>query len=149
MSRSSPSAIDHVERPAAADDIEERGSGSVGDFGGELAGQPEADIVLREQQLADAFEVVRFVVAHPEQFGKSEAGEDRVGDRFEDLFASHGPVDEIDLGLAALVAPDEGGADHGVGAVEDDQAMHLAGEADAADVRGRARRTLREHAAYG
>ena len=39
--------------------------------------------------------------------------------------------------LAALVAPDESGADHLIRFVEQDEAVHLAGEADSGDVRVR------------
>ena len=52
-------------RPAPVNYIEERGTGGVGDFGGEFTGQPEANVVLREQDLPDALKVLRFVIAHP------------------------------------------------------------------------------------
>ncbi len=43
-------------------------------------------------------------------------------------------VDGVDLGLAALIAPDERGPDDLIGIIEHDQAVHLAGEADALDL---------------
>ena len=116
------------------DDVEECGAGGVGDFGGVFAGEAEADVVLGKKDVADAGEVFGFVVADPEELGEGEAGEDGVGGEADDVVAAEGGVDVIDLDLRALVAPDEGGADDGVGFIEECEAVHLAGEADARDL---------------
>ena len=116
------------------DDIEECGAGGVGDFGGVFAGEAEADVVLGKKDVADAGEVFGFVVADPEELGEGEAGEDGVGGEADDVVAAEGGVDVINLDLGALVAPDEGGADDGVGFIEKGEAVHLAGEADARDL---------------
>ena len=66
------------------------------------------------------------MVANPKQFGQGEAGEHGVGGVFQNLVAPHLGVDEVHLSLAALVAPDEGGADDLADGVQNHQAVHLA-----------------------
>ena len=127
--------IHHLKRPAAVDDIEDRSAGSVRNFGGEFAGEAEAHVVLGQEHPAYPLEILRLMVAHPQQLGKREAGQDRVGGVPQHIFPADFGVDEIHLSLAALVAPDERRTDHGAGIVKDHQAMHLAGEADAAHLR--------------
>ena len=124
-------AVHHLEGPAAVDHVEQRGAGGVGNFGGEFAGQPEAHVVLGQEHLAHALEVPRLVIAHPQQLGQREAGEHGVGDEFQDVLAADLGVDGVHLRLAALIAPDQRGADHARRRVEDHQAVHLAGKADA------------------
>jgi hypothetical protein len=98
--------------------------------------------------VAHAREVVRLVVAHPQQLGQREAGEHGVGDVAEDVFAAQLGVDGVHLRLAALVAPDQRGADHGARAVQHHQAVHLAGKADAFHLRA-GNAGFGEHAANG
>ena len=129
-----PQGVHHLEGPAAVDDVEDGRAGGVGDFGGELAGEAEAHVVLGQEHFAHALEVPRLVIADPQQFGQGEAGEHGVGDVLKNLVAAELGVDGVHLRLAALVAPDEGGPDDGVGTVEDHETVHLAGESDAVDV---------------
>jgi len=67
---------------------------------------------------------------HPQELGQRETGQHGVGGERDDVVAAHGRVDEIDLGLAALVAPDERRADDLIGRIEQNQAVHLAGKTD-------------------
>ena len=67
----------------------------------------EAHIVLRQQQLANPFEVARLVVAHPQQLGQREAGQHGIGGVLQDVVAADGLIDGVHLRLAALIAPDE------------------------------------------
>ena len=57
--------VQHVARPAPRHYIEQRSAGCVRDVAGILAGELEAQIVLGQQQVADAFECARLVIAHP------------------------------------------------------------------------------------
>src|SRR6266851_5811829 len=57
-------------------------------------------------------------------------------------------VDRVHLRLAALIAPDERGTNHLIRAVEDYQAVHLAGKSDAAHIAA-GDAALGEHAANG
>src|SRR5581483_1949525 len=120
--------------PAAADDVEERRAGCVRDIGGELAGEAETNVVLGQKDFAQALIAGWFMVANPEQLGESEAGEDRVGGAFEDARAARLLIHPIDLGLAALIAPDERRPDDFVGRIEHHEAVHLAGKAYATNV---------------
>ncbi len=54
----------------------------------------------------------------------------------------------MDLRLAALIAPDQRGPDDAGGMIEDDEAVHLAGQTDAADI-GAGRLGLGEDTANG
>ncbi len=58
---------EHLVAPAAAGDVEEEGSGGVGDVGRTLAREREPDVVLREQDVGDALVGLRLVRAQPEQ----------------------------------------------------------------------------------
>ena len=78
-------------------------------------------------------EVGGLVVANPKQFGEREAGEDGIGGPGEDVFPAGGLVDPIDLGLGALVAPDEGGADDAIVFDEDGEAVLLIGRSSPPD----------------
>ncbi len=73
------------------------------------------------------------MVAHPKKLGRGESGEGRIGGLLENELFAGGAVDPVDLLLAALIAPDEGGPNHAVVGVEQGQAVHLTGEADAGD----------------
>ena len=130
--------------PAAIDDVEQRRPRGVGDVAGELTGEAEPDIVLRQQDLPGPLVCRRLVVAHPQQLGGGEARQHRVGGLFEDHLGPGGVVDPIHLSLAALVAPDQRRSDDMVIGVEQHQPVHLAREADGGDiVRGDIR--LAEH----
>ena len=59
----------------AVGDVEEQRARGVGDVGGEVAGEAEADVVLRQEHRADAGPELGFVAPHPEQLGQREAGE--------------------------------------------------------------------------
>ena len=127
--------VGQIKGPAAVNHVEERGTGGIGNFRGKFAGQAESDVVLGKQDFPDPFVLGRFIVTDPEEFGQREAGEHGVRDAGEDLRFAHRLVDPIDLRLAALIAPDEGGANYAVGIIKDDEAVHLAGKPDALDLR--------------
>src|SRR5690606_27679026 len=67
--------------------------------------------------------------------GGGEAGERRVGDHLDELFAAAGAFfDFFALRASTLIVPEERSANDSVLFVEEDRAVHLAGEADAFDV---------------
>ncbi len=78
---------------------------------------------------------LRLVVADPDQLGSSEAGQGIVaGDLDEPLGADRVP-DDLALSGRALVVPQDRRPEHGVGCVEQDGAVHLAGQANCGDRR--------------
>ena len=95
-------------------------------------GQPEAQIVLRQQDLGDLVEDRRLVVPHPDELRRGEAGKDDVaGRRAEDRIG----VELGRFGEAARVVPQDAGPQHPVGRVEQRRAVHVARQADAPDAR--------------
>ena len=125
-------AVHHLERPGPVDDVEYGSTRGVRYLACKLARQREADVVFRKKHFSDAFKMLRLMVAHPEKLRQGEACKHGVGREFQHLFLAHGGIDEIDLGLTALIAPDEGRTDDPMCSVEDHQAVHLPGESHAA-----------------
>ena len=76
--------------------------------------------------MADPLKVARLVIAHPEQLGQREARQDRIGGIFQDIFTPYRSIDRVHLRLAALIAPDQRGTDHGVSFIQNHQTVHLA-----------------------
>ena len=120
--------------PAAVGDVEQQGAGGLLHVHGVDAGHAEADVVLGAEDVGDFGEDLGLVLADPEELGEGEVGQRGVGDELDDSFAADGVVEPVGLGLGALVAPDEGGAEDAAVGVEHDAAVHLAGEADGFDL---------------
>ena len=95
--------------PGAVRDVEQDGARGVGDIGGVLAGQPEADVVLGQSDSLDARVDVRFVVAEPEELRRGEAGERAVAGEGDEPFEPDRLLDLVALGLRALVVPEDRG----------------------------------------
>ena len=91
---------------ASPDDIEHCRSRGVRYLAREFISQDESDVVLGEQHLLHALEILWLVMAHPEELRQSKAGQYRIGRVFQYFFPAHYAVDEVDLRLAALIAPD-------------------------------------------
>ena len=118
----------------AAGEVEEQGAGRVRGVGRVLAGEPQADEVLGQEQLGDPGGGVGLLVAQPQQLGRLHPGAGAVaGDRDQPL----APEPALDLGafgVGAGVVPQQGRADRRALAVEEHRAVHLAGEADPGEV---------------
>jgi len=77
---------------------------------------------------------VRLVFAHPEKLGEREIRERRVAGEINETVCAELLGKFPDLGFGTLIAPDEGGADHVIVAIEQDGAMHLPGKSDAGNL---------------
>ena len=64
----------HLRRPAALADVQPQRAGGVGHLADLLAGHEQADVVLGQQHAARVLEHRRFVLAHPDELGRGEAG---------------------------------------------------------------------------
>ena len=118
-------------RPVALGDVQQQHAAGVAHFGGEFAGQPPAHFVLRQQHLAELVEILRLVIAQPENLRRGEAGQRRIGDHLDQLRAPAGALfDLLALGGRALIVPQKRAADHAVLLVEKHRAVHLARQAD-------------------
>ena len=128
-----PSGAGDLGRPAAVGDVEEQRARGVGDVGGAVAGQAEADVVLREEHRADARPELGFVAPHPQQLGQGEAGEGRVERQLDEAGGADRGGDRVALGAGALIAPEQRGPDHLILRVEQRRTVHLAGKAHRRD----------------
>ena len=116
--------------PAAVGYVEEEGAGGLLHVHGELAGEAVADVVFGAEDVGDAGEDFRLVVADPEELGEGEVGQGGVGGELDEAGEADFCGEPVALGLGALIGPDEGGAEDLAVGVEHDAAVHLAGEAD-------------------
>ena len=131
--------------PAAIGDVEHQGAGSVAHLGRERAGEPVADVVLGQEDLAHPVPVLRLMLANPEQLGCGEPRERRVGHHPDQGLAAAGTLlDLAALSRGSLIVPEQGRANDRAGLVEEDRAVHLPGEADPGDV-GRLELALGQH----
>ena len=94
-----------------------------------LARQPQAQIILGQQHAGQCVADGRLVFGDPQDFGRGKAGKHDVpGQAAEHRVA-------VQLGrlfMAAGVVPQDAGAQHLVGFVEQGRAMHLARKTDPA-----------------
>ena len=115
-------------------DIKKQSPGSIGNVGGKFPRQTEPDEILGEQEMRDALEELGLVIANPEDFGRAKAGERGIGNILDELLRPHLFGDPIALRLAALIAPNEGGAKHRESLVKQHDAVHLSGKTHGGDV---------------
>ena len=90
--------------------MEERSAGRIGNLGVELAGEAEADVILRQQHLPDLRVRFRLVLADPDHLGRREAGQHRVRRQLDDPLPAHFLRDPLTLWARPLVAPEQRGA---------------------------------------
>ena len=119
--------------PASGGDVEEQRAGRVGDVCRVLAGQPQADVVLGQENASDAGVDVGLVLAQPEELRGSEARQSTVPRQPDELAEPEAILDLGALLPGPLVVPEDGRAEDAVGVVEGDEAVHLAGEPDPRD----------------
>ena len=115
-------------------DIEELHAARVGDLRRVLARHAEADVILRQEDVAATTIVLRLMVADPENLRGREARQSRIRRDLDEALAADALRDFFALLARALVAPDDGRADDLIVRIEHDEAVHLPREADALDV---------------
>ena len=133
--------LQQLVRPAAVGHIQQLHAAGVADLGGIVAGEHIAHIVLGQENVAAAGVNVRLMLAHPHDLGQGEARQGRVGGDADEIVIADLFGDLVALLLGALVAPDDGGAQHLAVFIQHDQAVHLPGNAQGHHVR-------RVHAAF-
>ena len=102
-------------RPAAIRHVEEEHPARVAHFRRVFARQTATYFVLRKKNLRDFVEVLRLVVAKPEDFRRRKAAHRRIADEFDQTRTS--PDRRFDLltfGFRALVVPQNRRADHAI-----------------------------------
>jgi hypothetical protein len=120
-------------RPAAVGDVEQQRAAGFLHVDGVFAGEAEADVVLGAEDVRGAGEDLRLVFFDPEELGQREIGQSRVAGELDEAVVADGFGEPVALGLGARVAPDQGRAQDDAVFVEQNGAVHLAGEADSGD----------------
>jgi hypothetical protein len=122
-----PARRQKLGRPVAPRLVEPQGSGRVGKVRDMLARELQPDEVLGQQHACDARRHRRLVGAEPEQLGCGQPRHGRdTGDAPE---PRHPLLEEPTLGFSPGVVPQDGGAQHPIGAVEQHRTVHLPGQA--------------------
>ena len=111
--------------------VKQQHAGGVGVIAGVDARELVGQVVLREHDLCDLFEVFWLVFAHPEKLWRGEAREGNVGRQRGELVLADGIVEIVDLLEGTAVIPQNRRADDVVGFIQRDKAVHLAAGADA------------------
>ena len=138
--------VQHFVRPAAVRDVQKLHPRRVGYLRRQLAREHIPDVVLGQEDVPALFVYFRLMVADPEDLGRGEAGQRRVGRNRNQPVVSQALGDLLALGGGALIAPDDGAAEHLAPFVQHHQAVHLPGEADARNGAGR-HAAFRQHRA--
>ena len=90
----------------------------------------------------------RLMIAHPENFRGGEARQRGIGGDLDQPLRAHALGDLVALRLCALIAPNDGGAQHLALLVQHDQTVHLARNAQRNDLR-RVHGAFAQHRADG
>ena len=112
--------------PAAIGDVEQERAGRVADLGGEGSRQAVPHVILGQENLLDPFPVRRLVLANPQELGRREPRQGRIGHHPHQRLEPARPFfDLLALGGGALIVPEQGRAHHLAGFVEEYRAVHL------------------------
>ena len=101
-----------------------------------FAGETQTDVVFRQHYFADALPVLRLVFADPQEFREREIRQRRIAGQLDEAFEADGAIELFRLRFRPLITPDERGANDFVVFIEQDGAVHLAGETDSGDGTG-------------
>ena len=111
--------------------VKQQHAGGVGVIAGVDARELVGQVVLREHDLCDLFEVLRLVFAHPEELRGGEAREGNVGRQRGQLVFADDVIEIVDFFGRAPIVPQNRWTDDVVGFIQRDKAVHLPAGADA------------------
>ena len=137
--------VEHLVAPAAPGDVEEQRARGVRDVDRALAEELQPDVVLREQDRADARVDVGLVRAKPQELRRGEARERAVARQRDQPLEAEAPLDLRALGAGALVVPEDRRPERHVVRAERNEPVHLAGEPDRGRVESRENAFGRAH----
>jgi len=119
---------EHFARPAAAAHIQPESSGGIRHIRHRLAGHPQSQVVLGQQNLRQATRDFRFMFLHPQNLRRSETGERQVPGN---LGETRLPTQQfLTLGSTSTIVPEDRWSEHMIGIVQKRGPVHLPGEAD-------------------
>ncbi len=122
--------LQHLLAPPSPRDVEEERPGGVGRVDRALPGEPEANVILREQNVRDPPVDLGLVPAQPEELGGGEARKRTVSGQLDQTTQADALLDLGALGAGALIVPEDRRPQHRVVVAEGDEAVHLAREAE-------------------
>ena len=125
--------VQQLIRPAAVRHIQQLHAGGIRNLGGILAGENQAQIVLRQQNVTALLVDLRLVVPDPQNLCSCPSGQCRICGDFHELLLTGRAVHLVHFRNCPLVAPDDGVPQHLIVLVQHDQTVHLSGDADAFD----------------
>ena len=123
--------------PAAVHDVQQQCSRGIADLRRKFTRQTESHIILGQQDLHCAVEIAFFLISQPQNLGRREAGQSRIGHHPNQLSTATGPTFYFStLRHRSLIIPQQSRANDLVLFVQKDAAVHLTAEPDAANVCG-------------
>ena len=128
--------LQHFVGPFALRDVEHQRAGSVGHIDGALAGQPEANVILRQHHRADALPVFRLEFADPQKFRQRKIRKRGIAGELDQPVGADELSKIATLLFGAHVAPDQRRTNDFAVLTEHHRAVHLPGEPDACDLLG-------------
>ena len=108
--------------------------GAVGLVEGVVAGQPQAQVVLGQEDVGRPGPHLGLMVADPDELRRGEPGQRVVAGDLDQPLATDRRADRVAFGRGPLVVPQDRRAEDPVGLVEQHQPVHLAGQPDRDDV---------------
>jgi len=74
------------------------------------------------------------MLCHPQDLGSGETGQRHIASDLDELLPAHALVDRIALGLGTLIIPQDGRPEHLASLIQQNQPVHLAGQADRGNI---------------
>jgi hypothetical protein len=102
-----PDRVQHGIRPAAMCYIEQQGARGVRHVDGPHPGEAEADVIFGQQKAVKSPPDPGFVGPYPQQLGKREVGECRVGSQLYQALGPDGFVEKAAFSRRTLIAPNQ------------------------------------------
>ena len=121
-------------RPVAGGEVEQDGPRPIGLVEGVLAGEPEPHVVLGQENVRHPAPDLRLVVADPDQLRCREARQGVIAGDLDEPLRADGLPDHVALGGRALVVPEDGRPQDGIGPVQEHESVHLTGQPDRGDL---------------
>ena len=107
---------------------------TVGLVHGVVAGEPEPEVVLGQEHVRGRSPDVGLVVADPHELGRGEPGQGVVAGDLDQALGSDRRPDGVAFGGGPLVVPQDRRPEDLVRRIQQDEAVHLAGEPDRDDL---------------
>jgi hypothetical protein len=122
----------HLLRPAPRADVQPKRAGGIRHIGNCLAGHAKPEPILWQQNAPDECKQVRFVFADPKQLRRGEPGHGEIAG--DGTRAGFHRFQGNALSVGATVVPQNRWSQHTVSGIEQNRAVHLARDADPADL---------------